>query len=297
MKASRIVFFGTEEFSAPTLHALIEAGYDIACVITKPDSVRGRGHNVDSPTVAKIATSHNIEVLQPQKLSDTHDRLASFAATAGVLVSYGKIIPESIIELFPSGIINLHPSLLPQYRGPSPIETAILNGDTKIGLTLMSLVKAMDAGPIYYQEKFALSSTETKPELYEVLSRRGAELMVEKLPAILDRTLQSQPQDDSLATYCQLIDRRTDGRIDPSTMTAVECERRVRAYLGWPKTRLDYLDTEIIVTKARVLDSYQGDDWPDVIKCRDNTYLQIVALIAPSGRQMKTADYLRGIKS
>ena len=296
MKQSRIIFFGTEEFSAPTLRALIEAGYDIAAVVTKPDSIRGRGHQFDSPTVAKIATQHNITVLQPQKLAAISDQLLSLDAAAGVLVSYGKIIPESIINLFPSGIINLHPSLLPKYRGPSPIEAAILSGDRKTGLTLMALVKAMDAGPIYYQETVSLSGAETKPELYESLSRRGAELMIEKLPGILDGSIQPIPQDDTLATYCQLINRQTDGYITPTTMTASECERRVRAYLDWPKTRLDYLGTEIIVTKARVLDSYQGDNWPDIIQCQDETYLQIVEIIAPSGKQMKTADYLRGIK-
>lgn len=294
---TKIVFFGTEDFSAPTLEALIESNYKIVAVVTKPDSVRGRGHKVDSPAVAKIAASHNIEVLQPQKLSDARNRLASIGAPIGILVSYGKIIPESIINTFPKGIVNLHPSLLPQYRGPSPIETAILNGDTETGLTLMALAKEMDAGPIYYQEKVTLSGTETRPELYETLSRRGAELMIEKMPEILDGTLQLRPQDDSLASYCQLIDRQADGYIYPSTMTAIECERRVRAFLNWPKTRLNYLGQEIIVTKVRILDNYKGDSWPDVIKCHDNTYLQIVELIATSGKRMKTADYLRGLKS
>jgi methionyl-tRNA formyltransferase len=177
------------------------------------------------------------------------------------------------------------------------MEAAIVNGDSKTGLTIMSLVREMDAGPIYYQEEFPLSGAETKPELYDVLSRRGAELLVDKLPSILDGQLPAEPQDESVATYCHLIDRQTDGVIDPTIMTAVECERRVRAYLGWPKTRLSYLGSEVIVTKARVLDNYQGDSWPDVIKCFNDTYLQVIELVAPSGKQMKTADYLRGIRS
>lgn len=294
---TNIVFFGTEEFSVPTLEALIASDYEVAAVVTKPDSVRGRGHKLDSPTVAKIATSHGIKVLQPDKLSDIRDDLIEMHAPIGVLVSYGKIIPQSIIDVFPNGIINLHPSLLPQYRGPSPMEAAIVNGDSKTGLTIMSLVREMDAGPIYYQEEFPLSGAETKPELYDVLSRRGAELLVDKLPSILDGQLPAEPQDESVATYCHLIDRQTDGVIDPTIMTAVECERRVRAYLGWPKTRLSYLGSEVIVTKARVLDNYQGDSWPDVIKCFNDTYLQVIELVAPSGKQMKTADYLRGIRS
>lgn len=294
---TKLVFFGTEDFSVPTLEALIKSSYQVAAVVTKPDSIRGRGRKIDSPAVAKIAASHNIEILQPRRLSDAQDRLISIGASVGILVSYGKIIPKSIIDIFPKGILNLHPSLLPQYRGPSPIETTILNGDLETGLTLMSLVRDMDAGPIYHQEKVALSGTETKPELYDYLSRRGAELMIEKLPEILNGTLQARPQDDSLASYCKLIDRLADGRVDPSIMTATECERRVRAYLGWPKTRLNYLGQEIIVTKVRILDNYKGDNWPDVVKCSDNTYMQIVELIASSGKRMKTADYLRGLKS
>ncbi len=294
---TNVVFFGTEEFSVPTLETLIASDYNVVAVVTKPDSVRGRGHTIDSPTVAKIANQHAIKVLQPEKLSDIHDELIRIGAPIGVLVSYGKIIPQSIIDSFPKGIVNLHPSLLPYYRGPSPIETAILHGDAKTGLTIMSLVRKMDAGPIYYQETVSLSGAETKPELYEVLSHRGAALIVEKLSDILSGSLVAKPQDDTLATYCSLIDRRTDGVIDPATMTADECERRVRAYLGWPKTRLDYLDHEVIVVKARVLKDYQGDSWPDVIKCQHDTYLQIVELVAPSGKKMKTAEYLRGIKS
>lgn len=293
---TKLVFFGTEDFSASSLEALIKAGYSIVAVVTKPDSIRGRGHQVDSPAVAKIAAQHGIIVLQPQKLVDIRDQLLSLDAAAGVLVSYGKIIPESIIQLFPSGIINLHPSLLPKYRGPSPIESAILNGDDETGVSIMQLSAAMDAGPVYGYTPVELSGKETAPELYETLSKVGARMLVTLLPRIISGEVVGLAQDESQATYCQLINRQTDGYITPATMTASECERRVRAYLGWPKTRLDYLGVEVIVTKARALDNYQGDNWPDIIECQDETYLQIIEIIAPSGKQMKTADYLRGLK-
>jgi methionyl-tRNA formyltransferase len=294
---TKIVFFGTEEFSAPSLRALIEAGYDIACVVTKPDTERGRGHHIESPLVAKIARESQIKVLQPEKLTGIADELRSFDVEIGVLVAYGKIIPQSVLDLFPRGIVNFHPSWLPIYRGPSPIETAIANGDAETGLTLISLTRRMDAGPIYYQEKAVLGDSETRLELYEQFAQRGAELLVEKLPAIISGELEPTAQDDAAATYCQML-TVADGCLNPAVMTAVQCERKVRAYLGWPKTRLDFHGREVIITKAKILDGFAGDDWPDVVPCADDTYLQILELVNPkSGKQMKTADYLRGLKA
>lgn len=122
-----------------------------------------------------------------------------------MLVSYGKIIPQAVIDLFYPGIINVHPSLLPLYRGPSPIRSAIANRDAKTGVTLMQLSKAMDAGPLYYQVPYALDQTETRPELYQTLGQLGANILVQQLPAILNGSLQPIPQNDAEATYCQLL--------------------------------------------------------------------------------------------
>lgn len=299
---NKIVFFGTEDFSAPSLRALLAANYDIVAVVTKSDTVRGRGHKIDSPIVAKIARDFNsqnptceIKIFQPAKLSEIENDLRELRPEVGVLVAYGKIIPQSVIDVFPHGIINVHPSLLPKYRGPSPMETAIANGDRETGITIMALAKEMDAGPIYYQEKIKLLSTETRPEIYAEFSRRGAELIIEKLSEIISGELQPIPQNDSEATYCQLL-TRDDGILNPHIMTAAECDRRVRAYLGWPRTRLNFHGRNVIVTKTKVLGDFAGDNWPDVVKCKNETALQIVELIAPSGRTMKTADYLRGLR-
>lgn len=268
----------------------------MVCVVTKPDTVRGRGHKIDSPCVAKIARQFDIPVLQPHRLRDITEDLTGFKAQAGVLVSYGKIVPQSIIDIFPSGIINIHPSLLPKYRGPSPIESAILNDDRETGITLMSLEKEMDAGPIYLQKTITLFGDETKPELYDRFSKIGAEMLSKNLSSILDGKLPSKPQEDSLVTYCSLIKRERDGFIDPRSMTAKECHSRVRAFLGWPKTRMGFLSENLIITKTRILADFEGEKWPDVVHCKDDTYLQIVELVAPSGKQMKTADYLRGMR-
>ena len=291
-----VVYFGTEDISVPTLQALIDDDkYNVVGVVTKPDSARGRGHHIDSPAVAKLARQHDITCLQPSKLRDVTESLKSLHADVGALVSYGKIIPDDIIQIFPHGIVNFHPSMLPVYRGPSPIETAIMHGDSFTGLTLMALSKDMDAGDIYYQEKVAIGPDDTAEQLYDRFGRRGAELMVEKLDQIVAGQLTGTPQDNDLATYCHMI-TKDDGQLDPGVMTARQCYNRWRALSQWPKCHLNLAGNEVIVTKLKPLDNFQGDDWPDVIPCQDDSAIQILEIINPkSGRRMSVTDYLNGL--
>ena len=292
----KVVYFGTEDISLPTLQALIDSDqYDVVGVVTKPDSARGRGHHIDSPAVAKLAQQHNITCLQPSKLRDATELLESLRADVGALVSYGKIIPQDVIDIFPHGIVNFHPSMLPVYRGPSPIETAIMHGDSFTGLTLMALSKDMDAGDIYYQEKVAIGPDDTAEQLYDRFGRRGAELMVEKLDQIVAGQLTGTPQDNDLAIYCHMI-TKADGQLDPGVMTARQCYNRWRALSQWPKCRLSLAGNEVIVTKLKPLDNFQGDNWSDVIPCQDDSAIQILEIINPrSGRRMSVTDYLNGL--
>ena len=288
-----ILFFGTEDFSTRYLEALIADGYDIRAVVTKPDSPRGRGHKLTSPLVKQTADSHGIDVWQPNKLSDIEESIRQIGDVAAVLVSYGKIIPSSIINLFTPGIINVHPSLLPKYRGPSPIESAIANGDRETGVSIMKLEAAMDAGPVYSQIRVALTGKETKPSLYESLGATGVTELLKQLPDILDSTLPPVPQDESSATYCQLLTKQ-DGRIDPATISAHKAEAMVRAYLGFPKTRIDLLGRSVIVTKAHVTEQTETPPSPLTVRCSDGLYLSIDELIAPSGKLMSGESFLRG---
>lgn len=291
--SQKIVFFGTEDFSARFLTALIDAGYNIAAVVTKPDTKKGRGHHLAEPLVKTIAKTHGIEVWQPQKLSEITERITALSPVTGILVSYGKIIPESIINLFTPGIINVHPSLLPRYRGPSPIESAILNGDDDTGVSIMQLIKAMDAGPVYSQATLPLAGTETKPELYETLGELGVTELLRVLPNILDGSLQPTAQDETAATYCQLLSKE-DGILNPATQTAIEAERRTRAFIGFPKTRLLLGDHSYIITKAHV--SPQAATELDR-QFADSNYLTIDELIAPnSGKNLTCEAFLRGYK-
>lgn len=284
-----IIFFGTEDFSAVALEGLIAAGFMVAGVVTKPDTKKGRGQKVTPPRIKTIAQAHGIPVWQPTKLQEVSESVRELQPVAGVLVSYGKILPQATIDLFTPGIINLHPSLLPKYRGPSPIESAIRNGDPETGVTIMQLSAAMDAGPIYAQETIRLTGSETQPDLYQTLARTGTDLLVKVLPSILSGSTQPVAQDDAVATYCMLLDKQ-DAFVEPEAMDAVALERRIRAYLVFPKTKLQVGSHTIIVTKAHLGDQKKT---PLDIECQSGI-VSIDELIAPSGRRMTAEAFLNG---
>ena len=285
-----IVFFGTGEFSLTALTGLVEAGYNVVAVVTKPDGRSGRGHRLTPPPVKVFAERHNIAAWQPDKLSEITEQIAALEKPAGVLASYGKIIPQSILDLFHPGIINIHPSLLPRYRGPSPIETAILNGDKTTGVSIMQLAPRMDAGPVYAAKTLTLTGNETKPELYHTLAVIGTNLLLETLPSILGGSLPALPQSEEDATYVPTL-QKSDALLRPESMTAAEAERHVRAYVGFPKTKLTIAGHPTVILKARV--SSTKSSRLDVL-CADGNYLSIEELIAPSGRKMTAAEFERG---
>lgn len=288
----KIVFFGTENYSLITLKALVDNEFNVVCVVTKPDTRRGRGHKLAEPPVKTFAKSHNIPVLQPNKVSEITEHIKRLQPVTGILVAYGKIIPQSIIDLFTPGIINVHPSLLPKYRGPSPIEAAIANRDHETGVSIMQLDSKMDAGPIYSQITQPLTREETKPELYDKLFHDGTALLIKNLPDIINGHIKTTPQDHSTATYCQLL-AKEDSRINPERMTAVEAEAHVRAHLGFPRSRMTINNRDIIITKSHCDDIPKS---PLDQKFSDGNYLIIDELIAPSGKTMNAEDYLRGYK-
>ena len=285
-----IVFFGTEDFSLTVLEGLIEAGYDIAAVVTKPDSKKGRGQQLVMPSVKVLALKHDITVWQPAKVAEINDDVKALGTVTGVLVSYGKIIPQSTIDLFTPGIINIHPSLLPKYRGPTPIESTIKNGDSKTGVTIMQLDASMDTGPVYTSREYPLAGTETRADLYRALAVVGTDLIIETLPKIMDGTFQPTPQNNDEATYCQLL-RKEDANLNLGELTAAEAERIVRAHLGFPKSKAIIGNNVIVITKAHVSAEQKT---PLDLLCRDSAYLSVDELIAPSGRHMDGAAYLRG---
>lgn len=289
-KLPPIIFFGTSSYSLTSLQALVEHGFDVVAVVTKPDSRSGRGHKLAQPPVKQFAVQRGIPVWQPTKLRDIAADITALQPVAGVLVSYGKIIPQAILDLFTPGIINLHPSLLPQWRGPSPIESAIAHQNDITGVTLMQLSAQMDAGPIYCHESYRLLGHETKPALYEHLFAIGSQLLVRTLPAILSGELRPLAQKEDLASYCQPLSKK-QSRIDPTTLSAAAAEAHVRAYVGFPRSRLTIAGRDLIITAAHPADH---PEHPLAVQCRDGAYLVVDQLITPAGKTVSAADYLRG---
>jgi methionyl-tRNA formyltransferase len=294
----KLVFFGNERLvsgldhtDTPVLRALIDAGYDVKAVVVNDSGTKSRKQK--PLEVAELAKVNNIPVHMPERPLDIYDELAGYEADAGVLVAYGRIVPQKLIDLFPFGIINIHPSLLPKYRGPSPIESAIANGDETTGVSIMALSAAMDAGPVYHQVEVHLSTDETAPHLSQKLASLASTELIATLPKIFDGSLQPAPQDESTANYCNLITKE-DGRLYHETQTAEQAERLVRAYKAFPKTRLNIAGHDIIVTAAHVSDhiTTRLDE-----RFKDGSVLSIDELVAPSGKTMPADAFIRGYLS
>jgi methionyl-tRNA formyltransferase len=290
-----LIFFGNERLvsglpktDTPILRALIEHGYRIAAVVSHHSDSQSRNNR--PLEVAVVAHEHNIPVLLPEKPLEIIDQLKQFKAEAAVLVAYGRIIPQAIIDIFPKGIINVHPSLLPQYRGSTPIESAILNGDTQTGISIMQLSAAMDEGPVYTQLPIPISPSDDKFSLYSTVANKSATLLVDILPSILDGSLLPQPQSSEGISYSKQFSK-SDAALDTSKYSATECERAIRACLGFPKTKIQVRNHTIVVTKAHV--SFQKET-PLDIECKDGSILSIDELIGPSGRRMNAKAFLNG---
>lgn len=298
-QSRRVVFFGNERLvsglkhtDTPILSGLIKQGYDVVAIVANHTDARSR--SARSLEVADIAHEHNIPLLLPDKPGGIEHQLRSLKADFAVLSAYGRIIPQRIIDVFaPVGIINIHPSLLPKYRGSTPIESAILDGETKTGVSIMQLSRGMDEGPIYAQQSFSLRGDETKLEIYEQLSSIGAQLLFSVLPDILSGELLPKPQQDDVASYTTTI-IKSSGMLDPSTDTATTIERKIRAYLGFPKSTYRFHDNNVIITSAKIVKQSIENEF--CVSCADNTTLLIESLIAPSGKTMTGAAYLRGLR-
>ena len=282
MKNKPIIFFGTEEFSAISLQKLIDENFKIGGIITKPDSKKGRGQKLQAPKVKKIGEKFNIPVLQPQKMSEIVDFVQTFENPVGVLVSFGRIVPQEIIDLFTPAIVNVHPSLLPKYRGPSPIESAILNGDEKTGVSLMKLSKEMDAGDVYSQKEIKLSKTETASSLYKTCGKIGAEMLVRDLPKIISGEIKGQKQDDSQAAYCQLLKKSDE-----------QAEQQIRAFEIFPKSKIQIGEHLVVIKKAEIVSS-NAKNLPLTLKFADGEFLQIKMLVTPNGKETSAESFING---
>lgn len=299
-----ILFFGNERIatgtttSVLTLKKLLAAGYHVAAVVAHNDPSASRKQR--DLEIASVAQEHNIPLLLPHRLHDIAEQLTSYNAQLAVLVAYGKIIPQRVIDLFPQGIINLHPSLLPLHRGPTPLESVLLAGERATGVSIMQLAKEMDAGPVYAQQEVPLNGDETKQALANHLLEIGSDMMLDVIPKVLDGTAEPKAQDHANATYDHLI-KKADGAIDWSK-PARQLEREIRAFSGWPGSRTTLGTIEVTITKAHCVSMTGTAGKTDILEKSPIVYCGNDALcidgIKPAGKNEMTGKaFLAGHKS
>ena len=230
----RAVFFGTPDFAVPSLSALLESGVDVALVVTQPDRPVGRHAAPHPSAVAGAAAARRIALAKPERLRGNSELLAQIAEVApdvGVVVAYGKLLPTPLLDLPRLSFINVHASLLPKYRGASPIQAAILAGDRETGIVTMRVVEELDAGPIYLERRVAIGERERADSLSARLAAAGGVLLVETLRGLEAGSISAVPQRGE-PSFCRPV-RREDGEVDWA-LPAVAIERRLRAYTPWP---------------------------------------------------------------
>ena len=229
-----LVFMGTPEFALPSLKELIAAGAPISLVVTQPDRPRGRGRKMIAPAVKLLAEAEGISVFQPQKVKSAEaiERIAELAPACIVVVAYGQLLSAEILALPHLGAVNVHASLLPKYRGPAPINWALIRGEEKTGITTMLMDIGMDTGDILLQSEVPIEAEDTAGTLHDRLAEKGAKLLVETLQLLKKGRLKPRAQDDSQATYAPLL-VKADGEIDWNEEAKKIC-RRIRGLDPWP---------------------------------------------------------------
>ncbi len=232
---TNFAFFGTPEVARQTLEILFQAGYVPKVIITSPDRRAGRGMHMTETIVSAWATTHSIECLKPEKINQEFiNEFKKYNVDLSIVIAYGKILPEALIQAPTLGSINIHYSLLPKYRGASPVEEALLYGDPVTGVTIQQMAFALDSGPIFINKEVPINDTETKSELLAKLTQIGGELLRETLPALYEKKIIPRGQDDSQATHCTKI-KKEDGAIDLAG-DQKQNYNKYRAFEHWPGT-------------------------------------------------------------
>lgn len=250
----RLVFFGTPAFAVPTLERLLASRHEVVAVVTQPDRPRGRGRRVSDSEVKACARVHGLTVLQPASMKDAPflDALGGLRADLGVVAAYGKILTEAVLAAPRLGLINVHASVLPRYRGAAPIHRAVANGEPETGVTIMRVVKALDAGAMLAVVRRAIGPDETSEEVERDLARLGAAVLVETVDRMAAGPIEEIPQDDRRATYAPRLTKE-DGLIDWS-MPARRVHDLVRGMRPWPNAYSYVQGQRLILLRSGVID-------------------------------------------
>ncbi|HUQ34616.1 MAG TPA: methionyl-tRNA formyltransferase [Pyrinomonadaceae bacterium] len=301
----RLIFMGTPEAAVPTLRRCLEDGHEVVAVWTQPDRPAGRGEKLKEPPIKEFALTHGLTVEQPARIRTKQmlDLFASYEADAAVVVAYGRILPEPFLAAPKLGCINVHFSLLPQYRGAAPVNWAIVRGERQTGVTTMQMDEGLDTGAILLQRETLIGETETAPELMMRLSLLGAEVLSETLAGL--EKIEPREQSEEKATFAPIL-RREDGLID-WTLDAAQIERRVRGLQPWPNAFTVYHSQRLVIRRASVhadereeetiageVVKAQGDDL--IVACGDATRLRLQEIQPEGKRRMQVRDFLNGMR-
>ncbi|HEX8735945.1 MAG TPA: methionyl-tRNA formyltransferase [Pyrinomonadaceae bacterium] len=300
----KIVFMGTPQAAVPTLERILRDNHEIVAVYTQPDRPAGRGNKLTASPVKEFAAQNNLPIYQPTKIKtpEALELFKSHAADVAVVVAYGRILPETFLQAFPKGAINVHFSLLPKYRGAAPVNWAIVNGEKTTGITTMQMDAGLDTGAILLQRQTDIGETETAVELMQRLSVTGADLLSETL-AMFDE-LTPQPQTDAQATFAPIM-KKEDGFIS-WMLTATDIANRARGFQPFPTAFTFYKEKKLTIWKCQpsnashqlktvgeILEA-KGDNL--LVFCGGDTVLQIDELQLEGKRRMPTRDFLNGVK-
>lgn len=300
----KIVFMGTPRAAVPSLERILNDGHEIVAVYTQPDRPAGRGNKLAQPPVKEFALENDLEVLQPVRIKtpDALETFKSHQANAAVVVAYGRILPETFLQAFPKGAINVHFSLLPKYRGAAPVNWAIVNGETETGVTTMQMDAGLDTGAILLQSKTAIGTNENSIELMERLAVTGAALLGETLAKYDELT--PQPQIDEEVSFAPIM-KKEDGLLS-WMLSASEIMNRVRGFQPFPTAFTFYKEKKLTIWSCQPSNaSHNLQTVGEIIEakgerllifCGGDSVLQIDELQIEGKRRMATRDFLNGVK-
>ena len=299
----RLVFFGTPRFAVPTLEALLASRHDVVGVVTQPDRPRGRGQKVSDGPVKALAVARGLPLLQPATVKEPSvaEGLAAWRPDLGVVAAYGQIIPTAMLALPRHGMINVHPSLLPKYRGAAPVHRAVIAGDAETGVTIMRVAQKLDSGAMFARTPHPIDPEVTSDVLEDALASLGARLLVEVVDAIADGTAHEELQDERLVTYSPRL-TKDEGLID-WMMPAQRIHDRVRGLYPWPHA-YTFMDGRRVIVWRTIPLGYgaRGPEGTVVhadgdglhVTAGDGGALALLELQAEGGRPLPVADFLRG---
>lgn len=296
---------GTPDFATPSLEALINAGHNIMAVFTQPDKPKGRGHKLTPPPVKVLAQSHDISVFQPTTLKDPEiiEQITNLAPDVIVVVAYGKILPQAVLDIPQHGCINVHGSLLPKYRGAGPIQWSVINGEEKTGITTMYMAKGIDTGDMLLKEETPIGENETASELHDRLSILGADLIVKTLIAVENGTITRTVQDDSKASHAPMLTKEM--AVIDFTKPVFEIHKLICGMSTWPCATTTLQNKKLKVYKSHIITNCNDiadihanigeivDVKNFIVKCIDG-YICFDTVQYDNSKAMSGSDFLRG---